>query len=51
MLQATLTILGQALYDTSMMVASLLPSVILAIVLFVIGWALGALLQSCISSF
>jgi hypothetical protein len=44
MLQASLTILGQALYETATMIRTLLPSIILAVFLFVIGWGFGSVL-------
>lgn len=48
MLQASLTILGQSLVDTGMTIISLLPSVILAIVIFAAGWGFGSVLGRAI---
>jgi hypothetical protein len=48
MLQASLSFLGQALVDTGMTIISYLPSVIIAIVVFVCGWAFGAVLGRAI---
>jgi hypothetical protein len=48
MLQASLTILGQALYDTGMMIESLLPSIILAVFIFACGWGFGSVLGRAI---
>ncbi len=44
MLQASLTILGQALVDTGMTLISFLPSVILAVIVFTCGWGFGSVL-------
>ncbi len=48
MLQTSLTILGQALVDTGMTLISLLPSVLLAIVVFAAGWGFGTVLGRAI---
>ncbi len=48
MLQASLTILGQALYDTGMMIESLLPSILLAVFIFACGWGFGSVLGRAI---
>lgn len=40
----SINILGQALVDTGMTLISFLPSVIIAVVIFVLGWAAGAVL-------
>lgn len=37
-------ILGQALVDTGMTLISFLPSVIIAVIIFVLGWAFGSVL-------
>lgn len=39
-----LDILGQALVDTSMTLISFLPNVIIAVIIFSLGWAFGAIL-------
>lgn len=40
----SINILGQALVDTGMTLISFLPSVIIAVIIFVLGWAAGAVL-------
>ena len=49
MLQASLTILGQALVDTGMTLISFLPSVIIAVIVFACGWGFGSVLGRAIS--
>ena len=44
MLQESLTMLGQSLVDTGMTIISLLPSIILAVVIFSAGWGFGTVL-------
>ncbi len=44
MLQGTIDILGQALVDTGMTLISFLPSVIMAVIIFALGWAFGTVL-------
>ena len=48
MLQASLSILGQALVDTGMTLISFLPSVILAVIIFACGWGFGSVLGRAI---
>jgi hypothetical protein len=48
MLQASLTILGQALVDTGMTLLSLLPSIILAVIIFAAGWGFGSILGKAV---
>ncbi len=44
MLSQSLDILGQALIDSGLTLVSFLPSVIIAIVVFTLGWAAGSIL-------
>jgi hypothetical protein len=44
-----LDILGQALVDTSMTLIAFLPSIIIAVVIFALGWAFGAVLGRAVS--
>ena len=44
MLNQSVDILGQALVDTGMTLISFLPSVILAVIVFALGWAFGTVL-------
>ena len=46
-----LDILGQALVDTSMTLVAFLPSVIIAVIVFALGWAFGAVLGRAVSHF
>ncbi len=46
-----LDILGTALVDTSMTIISFLPSVILAVIIFALGWAFGSILGKAMSHF
>ncbi len=42
-------ILGQALVDTSMTLIAFLPNVIIAVIIFALGWAFGAVLGRAVS--
>jgi hypothetical protein len=44
-----LDILGQALVDTSMTLIAFLPSVIIAVIIFALGWAFGSVLGRAVS--
>ena len=44
-----LDILGQALVDTSMTLVAFLPSVIIAVIIFALGWAFGGVLGKAVS--
>ncbi|MCF7843945.1 hypothetical protein K9M47_03545 [Candidatus Gracilibacteria bacterium] len=44
-----LDILGQALVDTSMTLIAFLPNVIIAVIIFALGWAFGAVLGRAVS--
>ncbi len=44
-----LDILGQALVDTSMTLIAFLPNVIIAIIIFALGWVFGAVLGRAVS--
>lgn len=44
MLNASIDILGQALVDTGMTLISFLPSVIIAVIVFTVGWVFGSVL-------
>jgi hypothetical protein len=49
MLNQSVDILGQALIDTGMTLVSFLPSVILAVVIFALGWVFGSVLGSAVN--
>lgn len=42
-------ILGQALVDTSMTLVAFLPNVVIAVIIFALGWAFGSILGRAIS--
>lgn len=44
MLNASVNILGQALVDTGMTLISFLPSIVIAVIVFTLGWAFGLVL-------
>ena len=44
MLNSSIDILGQALADTGFTLISFLPSVVIAVIVFTLGWAFGAVL-------
>lgn len=44
-----LDILGQALVDTSMTLVAFLPSVIIAVIIFALGWVFGGVLGKAVS--
>lgn len=47
----SINILGQALVDTGMTLISFLPSVIIAVIIFVLGWVAGAVLGRAVEHF
>ena len=49
MLNGAITILGQALVDTGMTLISFLPMVILAVIIFALGWAFGIVLGHAVT--
>lgn len=46
-----LDILGQSLIDTSMTLVAFLPSVIIAVIIFALGWAFGSVLGRAMTHF
>jgi large-conductance mechanosensitive channel len=42
-------ILGQALVDTGMTLIAFLPNVIIAVIIFALGWAFGSILERAVS--
>ena len=48
MLNTSVDILGQALVDTGMTLISFLPSVLIAVIVFAIGWGAGTVLGRAI---
>jgi hypothetical protein len=49
MLNQSVDILGQALIDTGMTLISFLPSVVIAVIIFALGWVFGSVLGSAVS--
>ena len=48
MLQASISVLGQALYETGATILSFLPNVIIASIIFACGWGFGSVLGRAI---